>query len=66
LETPWPGHSLRVGMAVLLQAMGFSGHDIKMLCRWKSEAFMDYLRNLVYVTDRVNTAVVDASTIPSL
>jgi hypothetical protein len=60
------GHSLRVGMAVLLQAMGFSAHDIKMLCRWKSEAFMDYLRNLVYVTERVNQAWTDASLIPSL
>jgi hypothetical protein len=42
----WSSHSLRVGACVLLQEAGFSATQIQWLLRWRSQAFMDYLRNL--------------------
>ena len=57
-------HSLRIGACVILQAMGIKGHDIKKLLRWKSNAFMDYLLNLVILGERHNQAVADAADFP--
>jgi hypothetical protein len=57
-------HSLRVGACTILQASGFAAHEIKFLLRWKSEAFMDYLRNLAITAERQNTAVADADDMP--
>jgi hypothetical protein len=42
----WSTHSLRVAACVLLQEAGFTAPQIKWLLRWRSDAFMDYLRNL--------------------
>lgn len=42
----WTSHSLRVAACVLLQEAGFTATQIKWLLRWRSDAFMDYLRNL--------------------
>jgi hypothetical protein len=42
----WSSHSLRVGACVVLHAHGFTGPQIQFLLRWKSDAFMAYLRNL--------------------
>jgi hypothetical protein len=42
----WSSHSLRVGACVVLQEAGFSSTQIQWLLRWRSQAFMDYLRNL--------------------
>jgi hypothetical protein len=41
----WSTHSLRVAACVLLQEAGFTGPQIKWILRWRSDAFMDYLRN---------------------
>jgi hypothetical protein len=47
----WSSHSYRVGACVLLHGMGYQAHQIKFLLRWKSDAFMDYLRNLAVLCD---------------
>ena len=40
-------HSLRVGACVMLHVAGFSADDIKFELRWRSDAFRDYLRNVL-------------------
>ena len=40
-------------------------HEIKKLLRWRSEAFMEYLRNLVVLADRHSAAVVAAGEMPA-
>ena len=59
-------HSLRIGACVILQALGFQGHEIKKLLRWKSNAFMTYLRNLVILSERQNQALAAAAHLPHL
>jgi hypothetical protein len=61
----WSSHSLRVGACTTLYAMGFHEMEIKHLLRWKSNAFMTYLRNLAVTSRRHNTAIEDASEIPN-
>ena len=41
----WSSHSLRVGACVILHTMGATETQLKHLLRWKSSAFMVYLRN---------------------
>ena len=53
----WSSHSLRVGACVILHAMGFSTLDIQWLLRWRSLAFMSYLRNLIGLANRQNLAL---------
>jgi hypothetical protein len=45
----WSSPSLRVGACVVLHAHGFTGPQIQFLLRWKSDAFMAYLRNLGFL-----------------
>ncbi|KAI2514099.1 hypothetical protein MHU86_483 [Fragilaria crotonensis] len=61
----WSSHSLRVGACTLLYSQGFSEMEIKYLLRWKSNAFMTYLRNLAVTSRRQNEAVNDISEIPN-
>lgn len=61
----WTSHSLRIGACVILYATGFTGEQIQKLLRWKSTAFMDYLRNLAETSRLQNKALNDASTIPN-
>ncbi|KAI2494793.1 hypothetical protein MHU86_19744 [Fragilaria crotonensis] len=61
----WSSHSLRVGACTTLYAMGFHEMEIKHLLRWKSNAFMTYLRNLAVTSRRHNDALADASCIPN-
>ena len=61
----WSSHSLRVGACTTLYAMGFHEMEIKHLLRWKSNAFMTYLRNLAVTSRRQNEALSDASCIPN-
>ena len=61
----WSAHSLRVGACTTLYAMGFHEMEIKHLLRWKSNAFMSYLRNLAVTSRRHNEAISDASCIPN-
>lgn len=60
----WSSHSIRVGACVLLHAMGFSPTDIKFLLRWKSDAFMTYLRNLTFLSRQHADAIDRAAAIP--
>ena len=61
----WSAHSLRVGACATLYAKGFSEMEIKFLLRWKSNAFMTYLRNLAVTSRRHNDALNDVSKIPN-
>jgi len=52
-------HSLRVGACQILYANGFHAHEIKMLLRWQSEAFMTYLRDIAWVARKQIEAMND-------
>jgi hypothetical protein len=62
----WGCHSLRVGAAVTLHAMGFSTLDIQWILRWRSTAFMVYLRNVAIMSTRQNAAWDRAAALPFL
>ena len=62
----WSSHSLRVGACVLLHAMGFTDTQLQFLLRWKSFAFLVYLRNLAILSNKQNEAVADFSTMPNI
>ena len=62
----WGTHSLRVGACVVLHAMGFSNRDIQWILRWRSTAFVAYLRNVAILSDRQNRAFNRAGTMPHL
>ena len=58
-------HSLRVGACTTLYSQGFSRMEIKFLLRWKSDAFMTYLRNLAVTSRRHNETINIVSDIPN-
>jgi hypothetical protein len=60
----WSSHSLRVGACILLHAMGFTDVQIMWLLRWKSNAFMTYLRNVAVLSFRQNLAFSEAEAMP--
>ena len=61
----WSSHSLRVGACIILHAMGFSTDvQIMWFLRWKSNAFMTYLRNVAVLSDRKNLAFSDMEAMP--
>jgi len=62
----WGVHSLRVGACVTLHAMGFSTLDIQWVLRWRSTAFMVYLRNVAILGIRHNAALDRAAAQPFL
>ena len=62
----WSAHSLRVGACVALHSMGFSPLDIQWLLRWRSQAFMAYLRNLALLADRQHQALDKANAMPHM
>jgi hypothetical protein len=62
----WSSHSLRVGACVVLHAHGFTGPQIQFLLRWKSDAFMAYLRNLGFLAVQQNVALSDSCDMPNL
>jgi hypothetical protein len=43
-DTKYRSHSFRIGAATVARGLGFSGDDIKILGRWKSEAWKVYSR----------------------
>ena len=62
----WSSHSLRVGAcSTTLYSQGFTEMEIKYLLRWKSNAFVTYLRNLVVTSRHHNIAMNDANEIPN-
>ena len=62
----WGTHSLRVGACVVLHAMGFSALDIQWILRWRSLAFMAYLRNVAITSTRQYLALDRAAAMPHL
>ena len=62
----WGSHSLRVGACVTLHAMGFSPLDIQFILRWRSMAFMVYLRNVAILANRHHQALDRAAAQPYL
>jgi hypothetical protein len=62
----WSSHSLRVGACVALHAMGFSPMDIQWILRWRSQAFMAYLRNIAILAHRQVQALDRAAALPFL
>jgi hypothetical protein len=48
----WASHSIRVGACVLLHTQGYNGTQLQWLLRWRSDAFMAYLRNLPVLADQ--------------
>jgi len=60
----WGTHSLRVGACVALHAMGFSPMDIQWLLRWRSMAFVSYLRNVAILSTRQHEALDRAMAMP--
>lgn len=61
----WSAHSLRVGACVILYTLGFTDVQIQHLLRWKSLAFMEYLRNLGAMAIRQSQAIADISNFPN-
>ena len=62
----WGTHSLRVGACVILHALGFSSLDIQWILRWRSMAFVTYLRNIALLSSRQNLAFNKAQGMPIL
>ncbi|CAJ1954270.1 unnamed protein product [Cylindrotheca closterium] len=60
----YSSHSIRVGACVLLHTSGATTDQIKFLLRWKSDAFMAYLRNVAHLCMQQNDAItmIDATT----
>ena len=62
----WSSHSLRIGACVTLHSMGFTPLDIQWLLRWRSMAFMVYLRNVALLARRHVAAYDRAASMPFL
>ena len=48
LESPrdkWSGHSFRAGLATLLSILGFSKEEIQSWGRWRSDAYLVYIKD---------------------
>ena len=60
----WSSHSLRVGACVLLHASGCTESTIQWLLRWRSNAFMAYLRNVAILCNNQNAAFDKAAAMP--
>ena len=48
LESPrdkWSGHSFRAGLATVLAVLGFSKEEIQSWGRWRSDAYLLYLKD---------------------
>jgi hypothetical protein len=61
----WSAHSLRVGACVILHSLGMSATQIKFLLRWRSDAFMVYLRNMAILSDSQNVLFNEANAMPN-
>ena len=61
----WSSHSLRVGACVLLHALGFTAEQIKWLLRWKSDTFLDYLRNTMSLANMQARVLDKAAAMPT-
>lgn len=59
-------HSIRVGACVILHCKGFTATQIQFLLRWRSDAFMTYLRNTTFLAAQQADAVACSGTMPSI
>jgi len=62
----WDTHSLQVRACVVLHAVGFFSLDIQWILRWRSMAFVSYLRNIALLSSRQNWAFNKALGMPLL
>ena len=62
----WSSHSLCVGGSVAPHSMGNSALDIQWVHRWRSTAFMVYLRNVAVLATRHFQALDRAAALPFL
>ena len=62
----WSSRSLRIGACVTLHTMGFTPLDIQWILRWRSTAFMEYLRNTPTLSGRQVEAYNRAGAMPCL
>ena len=60
----WSAHSLRVGACVILHAMGCTESQIQWLLRWRSNAFMVYLRNVAILSSMHHKILDEAAAMP--
>ena len=60
----WSSHSLRVGACVILHSMGITETQLKWLLRWRSDAFMVYLRNTAILANAQYETLDKASAMP--
>ena len=42
----WAGHSFMAGLSTILQKLGFTAEQIKAWGRWKSSAYLVYLKDM--------------------
>jgi hypothetical protein len=61
----WSSHSLRVGACVILHAMGATEAQLKFILRWRSSAFMAYMRNSVLICHMQNDCFARLDTMPN-
>jgi hypothetical protein len=61
----WSSHSIRVGACVILYAVGLTPTHIQFMLRWKSMAFMVYLRNLTFLCEQQNTSINKVADMPN-
>ena len=61
----WSAHSLRVGACVILHAMGWTDTQIQWLLRWRSNAFMVYLRNVAIMSTQHHQTLDTAEAMPN-
>ena len=61
----WSSHSLRVAACMILHALGFTETQIKFLLRWRSNAFMMYLRNSAILANFQNEVLDRAMAMPN-
>lgn len=61
----WSSHSLRVGACVILHSTGRNSTEIQHLLRWRSTAFMSYLRNTTLLANTQREALLSVAANPS-
>ena len=59
-------HLIRVGACCILFSQGVRPAMIKKLLRWKSDAWLVYLRDLTAIANSQNEAIVSAAELPCL
>jgi hypothetical protein len=61
----WSSHSIRVGACVILHSTGCTDTEIQHLLRWRSKAFMSYLRNTTLLANTQRMAIQSIAANPS-